>query len=128
MVSCVSTPVTLWLLALLEDPQATHLRRTLCSIHVQANFLMSNMFIATMYFSVKWRAFLVLFPAGIMRNSLNNFLLFRQLYWLVSLTLFLVLNSATITDTLRRRYPDNLLATMQGRWARTRQGRIFFSP
>mgnify|MGYP007123635888 CR=1 FL=1 len=115
MVGCVSTPVTLWLLALLEDPQARDLRRTLCSIHVQANFLMSNIFIATMYFSVKWRAFLVLFPAGIMRNSLNNFLLFRQLYWLISLALFLVLNSGRISDILKGRYPDNLLATMQGR-------------
>ena len=115
MVSCVSTPVTIWLLALLEDPRARHLRRTLCSIHVQANFLVSNTFIVTMYYSVMWRAFLVLFPAGIMRNSLNNFRLFRQLYWLVSVAVFLMLNSGTITDILKGRYPDNLLTTMQGR-------------
>jgi hypothetical protein len=100
---------------LLEDPQARDLRRTLCFFHVQAHFLMSNIFIVTMYYSVKWRAFLILFPAGIMRNSLNNFRLFRQLYWLVSVAVFLMLNSGTITDILKGRYPDNLLTTMQGR-------------
>ena len=112
---CFSTPVTLWLLALLEDPQAMDLRRTLCSINVQANFLMSNTFIVTMYYSVMWRAFLVLFPGGILRNSSNNFLLFRQLYWLVSLAVFLVLHSGTITSILKGRYPDSLMTTMQGR-------------
>ena len=112
---CASTPVTLWLLALLEDPQAGDLRRTLCSIHVQAHFIMSNIFIITMYFSIKWRAFLILFPAGIMRNRLNNFLLFRQLYWLVSMALILMLHSGAITSILKGRYPDKLLTTMQGR-------------
>ena len=77
------------------------LRHRLCVVHGLAKFTTMNFCIISLYYSVMWRAFLVLYPQAFVTKSKTNLKLFQQLYWLVTAALFLILHSAVLTQVLR---------------------------
>ena len=66
------------------------LRVVLCSIHIQARYIMSNIFDNFFFFNFLWRTFLILHAEGFIHNGKLNIRLFGQLFWIISLTFIAV--------------------------------------
>ena len=70
-------------------------------VQVLAKFGTMNFCIISLYFSVKWRAFLILYPHDFVNKGKTNLRLFQQLFWLVTTALTLMLHSAVLSQILR---------------------------
>ena len=93
--------------------QQVDLQRTdLCTLHVQAHFVMLYVFSTTLYFSLWWRAFLVLYPRGFVRDGSTNLKLFSQLFWLLLVVGMSVQYTGELVLQLQGNYPQG---SMQGR-------------
>ena len=90
--------LTIWLLV---DPVKEREREQLCVVQHFAKFTTMNFCIISLYFSVKWRAFLILYPHGFIKKGAYNLQLFQQLFWLVTTSIFLMHLSAALTRILR---------------------------
>ena len=89
--------------------QQVDLQRTL---HVQAHFVMLYVFCTTLYFSLWWRVFLVLYPRGFVREGSTNLKLFNQLFWLMLVVWLSVQYTGELVLQLQGNSPQG---SMQGR-------------
>ena len=91
--------LTVWLLA---DPDMDEgVRARLCVVQGLAKFFTGNFCTISLYISVVWRAFLILYPHGFVSQGRYNLLLFQQLFWLVTISSVLMAQSAAIGRVLR---------------------------
>ena len=65
-------------------------RLRLCSMHLTANLFVGVFFGQIMFYSFLWRSFLILHGHGFIRNGKLNLQLFKQLYWLITISYLLV--------------------------------------
>ena len=68
-----------------QEEEQHSLRVMLCSIHLQAKYILANIFKNIFFFSFLWRTFLILYGEGFIRNGRINIRLFGQLFWIITI-------------------------------------------
>ena len=103
-------PLTWWALLQeeglqLEEQQLWRLR--LCSMHLTTNLMVGVFFCQIMFYSFLWRSFLILHGHGFIRNGQLNLKLFKQLFWLTTVSHLLLAVNTQQAMYLKGTFPQD---------------------
>ena len=85
-----------------QEQEQQDLKVMICSIHVQARYILAIVLTNMFYFSFLWRTFLILHAEGFIRNGKLNTTLFAQLFWINSVAFMIIAYSV---------YPGSMFIT-----------------